>query len=40
MEITVEPLDEVELFELTKRPEINPYIGVSRWGNVERCHRF
>ena len=35
VEITVEPLDEVELFELTKRPEINPYIGVSRWGNVE-----
>ena len=35
VEITVEPLDEVELFELTKRPEINPYIEVSRWGNVE-----
>ena len=35
VEVTVEPLDEVELFELTKRPEINPYIGVSRWGNVE-----
>ena len=35
VEITVGPLDEVELFELTKRPEINPYIGMSRWGNVE-----
>jgi hypothetical protein len=33
--ITLEPLDEVELFELTKDPGINPYIGVSRWGNVE-----
>ena len=32
VEITVEPLDEVELFELTKRPEINPYIGVMSLG--------
>jgi len=35
VQVTVEPLDEVELFELTKDQRINPYISVSRWGNVE-----
>ena len=33
--ITLEPLDEVELFELTEDARINPYVGVDRWGNVE-----
>ncbi|MCZ6677943.1 MAG: hypothetical protein O7E52_11905 [Candidatus Poribacteria bacterium] len=33
--ITLEPLDEVELFELTEDARINPYIGIDRWGNVE-----
>lgn len=33
--ITLEPLDEVKLFELTEHPRINPYIAISRWGNVE-----
>ena len=35
VQITLEPLDEVELFELTEDPRINPYIGIDRWGNVE-----
>lgn len=35
VQVTVEPLDEVELFELAKDQRINPYISVSRWGNVE-----
>ena len=33
--ITLEPLDEVKLFELTEDAQLNPYIFVSRWGNVE-----
>lgn len=35
VQITLEPLDEVELFELTEDARINPYIGIDRWGNVE-----
>ena len=35
VQITLEPLDEVDLFELTEDPRINPYIGIDRWGNVE-----
>ena len=35
VEITLEPLDEVDLFELTEDPGINPYLGIDRWGNVE-----
>ena len=35
VQITLEPLDEVELFELTEDPRINPYLGIDRWGNVE-----
>jgi hypothetical protein len=35
VQITLEPLDEVELFELTEDPGINPYLGIDRWGNVE-----
>ena len=35
VQITLEPLDEVKLFELTEDARINPYIGVDRWGNVE-----
>jgi hypothetical protein len=35
VQITLEPLDEVELFELTADARINPYVGVDRWGNVE-----
>ena len=35
VEITLEPLNEVELFELTEDPGINPYLGIDRWGNVE-----
>lgn len=33
--VTLEPLDEVEIFELTEEPHINPYIIVDRGGNVE-----
>ena len=36
--VTVEPLDEVELFELTDDQRINPYISVDRWGNVESLY--
>ena len=35
VQITLEPLDEVDLFELTEDAGINPYIGIDRWGNVE-----
>jgi hypothetical protein len=35
VQITLEPLDEVELFELTEDAQINPYIGLDRWGNVK-----
>lgn len=35
VQITLEPLNEVELFELTEDPRINPYLGIDRWGNVE-----
>ena len=35
VQIILEPLDEVELFELTEDPRINPYLGIDRWGNVE-----
>ena len=35
VQITLEPLDEVKLFELTEDPQINPYIGIDRWGNVQ-----
>jgi hypothetical protein len=35
VEIKLEPLDEVDLFELTEDPGINPYLGIDRWGNVE-----
>ena len=35
VQITLEPLDEVDLFELTEDPRINPYLGIDRWGNVE-----
>lgn len=33
--VTIEPLDEVEIYELTDDPHINPYIVVGRGGNVE-----
>jgi len=33
--MTLEPLDEVKLFNLTKDPGINPYLTVSHWRNVE-----
>ena len=35
VQITLEPLDEVDLFELTEDPRINPYLGIDRRGNVE-----
>ena len=35
VQITLEPLDAVELFELTEDSRINPYLGIDRWGNVE-----
>ena len=35
VQITLEPLDEVDLFELTEDPRINPYLAIDRWGNVE-----
>lgn len=34
VEITLKPLDEAELFEITEDPDINPYVDVERWGNV------
>ena len=33
--VTIEPLDEVEIFELTDDPRINPYLIVGRRGDVE-----
>ena len=33
--VTIEPLDEVELFELTDDPRVNPYLIVERNGAVE-----
>ncbi len=33
--VTLEPLDEVEMFSLTDDPDINPYLIVERSGNVE-----
>ncbi len=33
--VTIEPLDEVEIFALTDDPRINPYLIVGRHGNVE-----
>jgi hypothetical protein len=33
--VTIEPLDEVEIFELTDDPRINPYLIVGNRGNVE-----
>ncbi len=33
--VTIEPLDEVEIFALTDDPRINPYLIVGRDGNVE-----
>lgn len=33
--VTIEPLDEVEIFALTDDPRINPYLVVGRGGNVE-----
>jgi hypothetical protein len=33
--VTIEPLDEVEIFALTDDPRINPYIIVGKRGNVE-----
>ncbi len=33
--VTLEPLDEVELFELTEDPRVNPYLVVEKSGAVE-----
>ena len=33
--VTIEPLDEVEIYALTDNPHINPYVVVGRGGNVE-----
>lgn len=33
--VTIEPLDEVEIYTLTENPDINPYVVVGRRGNVE-----
>ena len=33
--VTIEPLDEVEIFALTDDPRINPYLSVERGGAVE-----
>ncbi len=33
--VTIEPLDEVEIFSLTENPQINPFIFVGKRGNVE-----
>ena len=33
--VTLEPLDKVELFELTDDARINPYITISHGGNVK-----
>ncbi|RKU12110.1 hypothetical protein C6501_11400 [Candidatus Poribacteria bacterium] len=36
--VTIEPLDEVEIFELTDDPRINPYLIVGNHGNVESIY--
>ena len=33
--VTIEPLDEVEIYALTDNPHINPYVAVGNRGNVE-----
>lgn len=33
--VTIEPLDEVEIYALTDNPHINPYVVVGNRGNVE-----
>lgn len=33
--VTIEPLDEIELFELTEDPKVNPYLMVEKNGDVE-----
>ena len=35
VQITLEPLDEVELYEVTKNFRLNPYVSVNRRGNVD-----
>ena len=35
VQVTIEPLDEIDLFDLTKSDEVNPYLYVGRWGKVE-----
>ena len=35
VQITLEPLDEVELYKVTKNSRINPYVSVNRRGNVD-----
>ncbi|MDP6597444.1 MAG: hypothetical protein QGI86_16440 [Candidatus Poribacteria bacterium] len=35
VQISLEPLDEVELFDLTKGSEVNPYLHIGRWGKVD-----
>lgn len=35
VQISLEPLDEVELFDLTKGNEVNPYLHIGRWGKVD-----
>lgn len=36
--VTIEPIDEVEIFSLTEDPHINPYVVVDRSGNVEQMY--
>ena len=33
--IMIEPLDEVEVYELVAEDEINPYLRIGRWGRVD-----
>ena len=33
--IMIDPLDEVEIYELVTGDEINPYLRISRWGRVD-----
>ena len=33
--IMIEPLDEVEVYELVAEGEINPYLRIGRWGQVD-----
>ena len=33
--IMIEPLDEVEVYELLAEDEINPYLRIGRWGKVD-----